>query len=86
MIFRDVFNSGVYFAFCTDARKSKRFDKIDLMVNSLMSVIHSNPNINPNKSMMRGSTYLRENNYIFIYPKTLRGAFHDNYDKGVYCE
>ena len=64
------------------------FDKISRMVNSLASVIHSHPNFksNPNKSMTRGSTYLRENNYISIYPKMLRGAFNDRYDKSVDCE
>ena len=36
--------------------------------------------------MTLGSTYLKENNYIYIYPKMLRGAFHDGYDKGVDCE
>ena len=36
--------------------------------------------------MMRGLTYLWENNYISIYSKALKGAFHDRYDKGVDCE
>ena len=61
-----------------------RFDKIGRMVNSLGSVIHSHPN--PKTSMMQGSTYLRENNYISIYSKILRDAFHHHYDKGVECE
>ena len=61
-------------------------NKTGRMVNSLVSVIHSNSNPNPSKSMTQGSIYLRENNSISIYPKTLRGAFHDRYDKGVDCE
>ena len=61
-----------------------RFNKIGRMVNNLESVIHSHPN--PNKSRRRSSTYLRETNYISIHPKTLRGAFHDRYDKGVDSE
>ena len=62
------------------------FDKIGRMANSLASVIHSHVNPNPNKSMTYDSTYVRGNNYISIYTKTLRGAFHDRYDKGVDCE
>ena len=58
-----------------------RFDKMGRMVNSLVSVIHSHPKAN--KSMTCGSIYLRENNYISIFPKTLRSAFYDRYDKGI---
>ena len=61
-----------------------RFDKISRMVDSLVNVIHSQPN--RNKSMTRDSTYLKENNNISIYPKMLRSAYHDRYDKGVDCE
>ena len=58
-----------------------RFDKTGRKVNSLMSVIHSYPK--PNKSMTRGSTYLRKNNFISSYPKMLGGAFLDHNNKSV---
>ena len=97
-----VFQSGVYSAFYTDGRKIHWFEcgshtliwQIGCIVNSLVSVIHSylnpdskpNPKPNPNKSMICGLTYLKENNYYSLYPRMLRGAFHDHDNKGVDCE
>ena len=36
--------------------------------------------------MTHSSTNLKENNYIYIFPKTFRGVFPDRYDKGVDCD
>ena len=74
LVFGDMFYSGVYSAFCIDARKipslnvgpTPRFDKIGRMVNSLVSAVYFKANSNANESMS-GSTYLRENNYISIW-------------------
>ena len=58
-------------------------NKIGRMVNKFSECNPFQPKtltLTPNKS-----NYLPENNYISIYPKTLRGAFHNGYDKGVDC-
>ena len=87
--FCNVFHSGIYslhFVQMPDGLNvgpTPKFDKIGHMVNSLVNVIHSHPNLN--KSMTCCCTYLRENN-ISIYLKTLKGAFQDHYDKSIDCE
>ena len=92
LVFHNVFHIGVYSAFCTDVilwlecGLHTWFNKIGCMVNNLVSVIHSYPNPTFNKLMTHNSTYLRENNYISIYLKMLRGTFHDRYDHRVDCE
>ena len=73
IVFRDVFSVAfiLYRFNGLNVGPRSQFDKIGRMVISLVCVIHSHPNPNPNKSMMRGSTYLKENNYISIYFMTV---------------